>query len=132
MALQRTQDRRRAWAVGLSIASAVGVAAAFVEAAYRSSFDDALGLFGALVVVPLIPLIGLRLTPTPVRTKVLLATGIVFFVWVWIFVAAALFEPWAVAGLWHTLALFGFPFAIFVLVLLSMLKAAPTNGKGAI
>jgi hypothetical protein len=132
MALQRIPNRKRAWAVGLCIASAIGIAAALAGAVYRSSFDDAFGLFGALVVVPLIPLIALRLTPSLVRTKVLLATGIVYFVWVWGFVAAALFEPWAIAGLWHTLALFGFPFSIFVLVLLSMLKAGAAKDNGAI
>jgi hypothetical protein len=92
-----------------------------------------LSLFGVVSVVPLIPLIGLRLKPTAVRSKVLLATGIVFFVWVWGFLAvAALLEPLALIGLLQTLVVVGFPLSILLLVLLSILKAEPANGKGAI
>ena len=127
MALQRTSDSRRGWFVGLSIASAVGVALALLRS------EGGLSLFGVLSVVPLIPLIGLRLKPTAVRSKVLLATGIVFFVWVWgFFAVAALLEPLALVGLLQTLAVVGFPLSILLLVLLSMLKAEPANGKGAI
>lgn len=127
MALQRTSDSRRGWFVGLSIASAVGVALAL----FRS--EGGLSLFGVLSVVPLIPLIGLRLKPTVVRSKVLLTTGIVFFVWVWgLFAVAALLEPLALVALLQTLAVVGFPLSILLLVLLSMLKAEPANGKGAI
>ena len=127
MALQRTLDSRRGWFVGLSIASAVGVALALLRS------EGGLSLFGVLSVVPLIPLIGLRLKPTAVRSKVLLATGIIFFVWVWgFFAVAALLEPLALVGLLQTLAVVGFPLSILLLVLLSMLKAEPANGKGAI
>jgi len=127
MALQRTSDSRRGWFVGLSIASAVGVALALLRS------EGGLSLFGVLSVVPLIPLIGLRLKPTAVRSKVLLATGIIFFVWVWgFFAVAALLEPLALVGLLQTLAVVGFPLSILLLVLLSMLKAEPANGKGAI
>ena len=127
MALQRTSDSRRGWFVGLSIASAVGVALALLRS------EGGLSLFGVLSVVPLIPLIGLRLKSTAVRSKVLLATGIVFFVWVWgFFAVAALLEPLALVGLLQTLAVVGFPLSILLLVLLSMLKAEPANGKGAI
>jgi hypothetical protein len=127
MALQRTSDSRRGWFVGLSIASAVGVALALLRS------EGGLSLFGVLSVVPLIPIIGLRLKPTAVRSKVLLATGIIFFVWVWgFFAVAALLEPLALVGLLQTLAVVGFPLSILLLVLLSMLKAEPANGKGAI
>jgi hypothetical protein len=127
MALQRTSDSRRGWFVGLSIASAVGVALALLRS------EGGLSLFGVLSVVPLIPLIGLRLKSTAVRSKVLLATGIVFFVWVWgFFAVAALLEPLALIALLQTLAVVGFPLSILLLVLLSMLKAEPANGKGAI
>src|SRR3970040_605570 len=103
MALQRTSDSRRGWFVGLSIASAVGVALALLRS------EGGLSLFGVLSVVPLIPLIGLRLKPTAVRSKVLLATGIIFFVWVWgFFAVAALLEPLALIGLLQTLVVVGF------------------------
>ena len=127
MALQRTSDSRRGWFVGLSIASAVGVALALLRS------EGGLSLFGVLSVVPLIPIIGLRLKPTAVRSKVLLATGIIFFVWVWgFFAVAALLEPLALVGLLQTLAVVGFPLSILLLVLLSMLKAEPADDKGAI
>ena len=125
----RTDQRRRSWIVRLCIASAVGVALSVLESGYRHGFDEGLVLFGVLSFVPLIPLIGLRLKRSALRTNVLLAAGIAFFVWVWGLLTVSIFlEPLAVVGLWHTLTLFGFPLSVLLLILLAFDKSEPANG----
>jgi hypothetical protein len=122
-------QRRRSWIVGLSILSALGVALSVLESGYRLGFDEAIGLFGVLSFVPLIPLIGLRMKSSVVRTNVLLAAAIAFFVWVWGLLAiAVVLEPLAVVGLWHTLTLFGMPLSVLLLILLALERSKAANG----
>ena len=133
MALQVTESRKRSWFAKLCIASAIGVALSVLESGYRLGFDQAVGLFGVLAFVPLIPLIGLRLKPSTVRTNLLLVVGTILFIWVWGLLAiAALFEPLAIVGLWHSLTVFGFPFAVLFVILLALIRPTHPNGKGAI